>query len=293
MRASLKLFLASLLLVSSFSSKAEVSNEVRQLVAEVYHLSDEPAPHDDLIKEELSRLADSGSAYGSLLISALDSTRARQKYTQADLDHHIAMTKKRIKANLTDNFWESIFDHFGACDYQSSSECLVQHEDYLAAHFENKFKVCAPSTTCGFYKCMEGIYQCSKTQEFYFSKLAFPTCSSYEKNIYDHRFSLEGVTWIYEVMTCLQKGLVDECDLKGNCSRDVSDRKKTCGYITDYTLNFHPSCYFNSGVGVCNLSLRDQLNIFRTVGPYLTKPEKKQARKVVLECLKRKILGRS
>ena len=144
-------------------------------------------------------------------------------------------------------------------------------------------ELCYPYTLCGFYHCMEEQYQCEKSNNVYFTELAFPTCSSYQSHIQEGRYTEDGIKWIYEVMVCLQKGLVDECEVADNCQRET--RKKTCDYITEFTLEFHPGCYINSHKGVCELPLRDRINIWRTVGPYLTGPERLQAFKVVLHCL--------
>ena len=84
-------------------------------------------------------------------------------------------------------------------------------------------------------------------------------------------------------MVCLQKGLVQECAVEGKC--DQPTQKEVCDHIVDYTLNFHPSCYLNSGVGVCKLPLKDKLNIWRTVSPYLTADEREQAYRTVFSCV--------
>ena len=84
-------------------------------------------------------------------------------------------------------------------------------------------------------------------------------------------------------MVCLQKGLIDECELKKNCSKPT--KKETCDYITKFTLEFHPSCYLNSGVGVCKLPMKDKINIWRTVAKYLTRDELDQAISTVKSCI--------
>ena len=98
---------------------------------------------------------------------------------------------------------------------------------------------------------------------------------------------MKGIDWIYRVMVCLQKGLVEECDANGNCviPQDQTQGENTCDYITDYTLKFHPGCYINSGVGICQLPIKDQLAIWKTVEPYLTKRERQEAYKVMWHCL--------
>lgn len=143
---------------------------------------------------------------------------------------------------------------------------------------------CYPYTNCEYYRCMEEKYQCMDVGVEYFQKLAKPTCESYVSNIKKGLFSSKGEEWIYTVMVCLQKGLFEECSLRGNCPKSESN-ESTCRHITEFTLKFHPGCYINSGVGVCKLPLKDQVNIWRTVGPFLTEREKAEAFKVVKYCL--------
>ena len=191
---------------------------------------------------------------------------------------------ERVKIDLEQDiqtqYIAKIEDFLGRCQ---SGDCLQITNQYLSYQTESK-KVCLPYTRCGFYQCMEEKYQCSSVGVNYFSELALPTCQEYTKNISKKRFTQKGYDWIYSVMVCLQKGLIDECELKGNC--DKGDRKKTCNYITEFTLKFHPGCYLDSGVGVCKLPLRDKINIWRTVGRFLTARERQEAYKVVLSCIR-------
>jgi hypothetical protein len=153
---------------------------------------------------------------------------------------------------------------------------------YILDHHDKE--ICLPESNCQFYKCMEKKYSCSSVNVKYFKDLAFPTCSMYVTNMKVNKFSDEGIEWIYSVMLCLQKGLVDECELGLKC--DKGNTKASCDYITKFTLEFHPGCYLNSGVGVCQLSAQDQLAILNTVGPFLTFDESIEALKTSASCLK-------
>ena len=188
--------------------------------------------------------------------------------------------KRDQEHDIIKNFIPFLEEKLGRCN---DVNCLLQKDGYkiLKTSFTN---ICLPYTQCEFYKCMEEKYQCEPEGIDYFTKLAFPTCSTYKKNIEKSMFTQKGYNWIYTVMVCLQKGLIDECEVKGNCQRET--RKKTCDYITDFTLKFHPGCYLNSGVGVCKLPLKDKINIWRTVGKYLTPRERQEAIKVVKTCIK-------
>lgn len=185
-----------------------------------------------------------------------------------------------LEQDLMENYRPYLESQLGTCQDEN---CLSISEEGSVLKVASK-SVCFPYTNCGFYKCMEDKYRCSEVGVHYFSKLAYPTCSAYRANIKKNKFTQKGVEWIYNVMVCLQKGLVEECDVQGNCAQET--RKKVCDHITDYTLSFHPSCYINSGVGVCKLPLKDQLNIWKTVGPFLTDRERVEAYKVVAYCLK-------
>jgi hypothetical protein len=192
--------------------------------------------------------------------------------------------KETLQAELRSTYLTELEKRFGNCGSNPES-CLSQIDDYLVLNLPKK-EMCFPYTMCGFYHCMEEKYQCEKVGVDYFTKLAYPTCSAYVKNISAELFSKKGVEWIYTVMVCLQKGLADECELKGNCpvGTNVVEQKKTCDHITDFTLAYHPGCYIKSGVGVCKLPLKDKQNIWKTVGPYLTAREKKEAYKVIFQC---------
>lgn len=194
-----------------------------------------------------------------------------------EYDTSIVQTlQKQIKASYT----QKLQNKFGAC---ADGDCLQSIDDYKSLELSDR-EVCLPYTQCGFYSCMEKKYQCKDQGVDYFTDLAFPTCSAYTKNIKKKWFTQKGYDWIYSVMICLQKGLIDECEYNENCKKETA--KNTCEYITDFTLRFHPSCYINSGVGVCSLPLKDKINIWRTVGKYLTDRERQEAFKVVLSCIK-------
>lgn len=191
-----------------------------------------------------------------------------------------------LEHELKTTYLQSLEQKFGECGDNPESCLSLQNGEYQVLNLPKK-EMCFPYTTCGFYKCMERKYQCDSVGVNYFTELAHPTCSAYVKNIEDKKFTKAGVEWIYTVMVCLQKGLVDECEVKGNCptSGNLKERKKTCDHITEFTLSYHPGCYINSGVGVCKLPLQDKTNIWKTVSPYLTARERQEAYKVIFHCL--------
>lgn len=192
--------------------------------------------------------------------------------------------KSILEAEIKTTYIDFLKSHFGECS-GSDKSCIREEDNYLVASFRSK-EICLPYTKCGFYHCMEKKYQCEEVGVNYFTELAFPTCNQYVKNISDNKFSNVAVEWIYSVMVCLQKGLVEECEVRGNCEKE--SRKKTCDHITDFTLKYHPGCYLNSGVGVCHLPLKDKLAIWKTVNPFMTKREREEAYKVIFSCIKPK-----
>jgi len=196
-------------------------------------------------------------------------------------DHPI---KSKLEHEIQTNYLTFLVSKLGDCSGDISS-CIQAKDDYMIASFRSK-EICLPYTKCGFYHCMEKEYQCEQVGVNYFTELAFPTCSQYMKNIEDNQFSDEAVEWIYSVMVCLQKGLIEECEVKGNCNQE--SKKQTCDHITEFTLKFHPGCYINSGVGVCHLPLKDKMAIWKTVNPFMTKREREGAYKVIFSCLKPK-----
>lgn len=192
--------------------------------------------------------------------------------------------KQVLEQELLFNYLPKLEAKWGKCGSRRSSCLKTIDQKYLELNLPQK-NLCFPHTKCGFYLCMEEQYNCESVGANYFTKLAYPTCSAYEKNIKALEFSKEGVEWIYSVMVCLQKGLIDECLYNGKCERPLNEnRKKTCDYITDFTLKFHPGCYIKSGIGVCHLPLKDKIAIWKTVNPFMTSREKQEAYKVIFEC---------
>ncbi len=193
--------------------------------------------------------------------------------------------KKLLEDDLKTNYLSTLESKWGDCGSSPESCLSVQDDEYMQLNLPQK-ELCFPYTMCGYYHCMEKKYRCSDVGVNYFTELAFPTCSSYVKNIQEKKFTKLGVEWIYTVMVCLQKGLVDECEVRGNCaaSTDPIAQKKTCDHITEFTLSYHPGCYLKSGVGVCKLPLSDKKNIWKTVSPYLTARERQEAYKVIFQC---------
>lgn len=205
------------------------------------------------------------------------------------LENSIDKVKKQVQSNLRDNYLPLLLDQFGSCS-ENPLECLKQVDDVVTLKTSHKDEICFPYTECGFYKCMEQKYQCDKVGVNYFTKLAYPTCRSYVRNLKEKKmFSPKGIEWIYTVMACLQVGLVDECVRDGNCEvarqTDIHEQKRVCEHITEFTLSFHPGCYIQSGVGVCHLPMKDKLNIWKTVSPFLTQRERIEAYKVVFHCI--------
>lgn len=198
--------------------------------------------------------------------------------------------KARLQNELQQNYLPKLEEKWGKCDPLLSS-CLKlvvtndQRENFMKAYLPSG-NVCFPYTLCGFYHCMENKYNCSAVGVNYFTELAFPTCNAYEENIAKNKFSNKAIEWIYTVMVCLQKGLVTECEIEEKCPMDNSQhlQKKTCDHITEFTLQYHPGCYIKSGVGVCHLPLADKLAIWKTVNPFMTARERKEAYKVIFDC---------
>lgn len=196
-----------------------------------------------------------------------------------------AAIKARLEHELKTVYLNKLEQKFGDCGANPES-CLSKIDNYMQVTLPQK-ELCFPYTLCGFYHCMEKNYHCSEVGVNYFTELAYPTCSQYVSNIGKKKFTAEGVKWIFSVMVCLQKGLIDECVYNGNCpvSSEKAVQKKTCDHITEFTLAYHPGCYINSASGVCHLPLSDKLAIWNTVRPYMTKRERQEAYKVIFECL--------
>lgn len=206
----------------------------------------------------------------------------KQESGKAPLENLPQKLLGQLQASLETDYLNHAQKVLGRCE---DEECLTKDS------FEGRVLIdqegeshCYPYTNCEYYRCMEEKYHCMDVGVEYFKNLAKPTCEAYVSNVKKGKFSSKGKEWIFNVMVCLQKGLFEECSLNGNCPISESN-EKTCKHITDFTLKFHPGCYINSGVGVCKLPLKDQINIWRTVGPFLTARERVEAYKVVRFCL--------
>lgn len=191
----------------------------------------------------------------------------------------MASIENDLQTDIRENFIPLLEDKFGICGEKS---CIEYDEGKYILKLPQK-DICLPWTACSFYRCMEDQYHCENQGVNYFTDLAEPTCNKYVENIGNNHYSQEGIEWVYTVMVCLQKGLIQECEIDGNC--DLSQPRVSCNHIVDFTLDYHPGCYINSGVGVCNLSFQDKWKIWNTVNPFMTKQERKQAWKVIWHCL--------
>ena len=110
-----------------------------------------------------------------------------------------------------------------------------------------------PMRTCLFYtSCMERKRSCGPNG--YAINYGSRFCNKFVTSLY--LFSNTGQSWVYATMNCLQRALVSplkQCD-------------KSCAELRKNAFDSHPSCYVNSGVGVCNLPARDWIGIIRVVG---------------------------
>ena len=240
--------------------------------------------HASTFLSELEELSESGDMKAKLTLSRIKLYELDAAPIPQSLDIFLKdSTQRRVKKRLNDELYSTYKDHLiSSLGCLDDKNCLKKVSTYQVLKSE-RGDVCFPGTNCEFYKCMEKKYSCHNEGVNYFTELAYPTCSTYVKNISQGYFSENGIEWIYEVMVCLQKGLVKECDLDNSCDKET--RKKSCDHIVDYTLNFHPSCYLESGVGVCRLPLKDKINIWRTVSKFLTRDEREQAYRVVFKCV--------
>lgn len=187
----------------------------------------------------------------------------------------------QVQTDILQNYIPTLEEKFGYC---GDKTCIEFRDGKYYLNLPKK-EICLPWTACSFYDCMEEKYNCEDQGVNYFTELAVPTCSKYMENIKNDVYSPEARDWVYEVMVCLQKGLIDECEVGEKCDLARPQPRISCNYIVDFTLEFHPGCYINSGVGVCNLSFRDKWRIWKTIHPFMTKREKRQAWKVIWYCL--------
>jgi len=107
-----------------------------------------------------------------------------------------------------------------------------------------------PEKSCLFYtECMEAQVNCGFNG--YALGYGNKYCRKYNSRI--GLFSVDGQNWIYKTMNCLQKALVTSLEECHNCQQ-----------LRTIAFDSHPKCYTDSGV--CNLPVRDYVEIFKTVG---------------------------
>lgn len=127
-----------------------------------------------------------------------------------------------------------------------------------------------PSQTCDFYRdCAEVVLSCGP--DGYPIGKGLKNCRQFEKRL--SHFTFVGQAWILEVMTCLQRSLV----------QPLSECSMTCDRFQDAAFASHPSCYVEAGV--CELPLKDWVELVLTVRTdLLTGPALKQAVTTLGKC---------
>lgn len=107
-----------------------------------------------------------------------------------------------------------------------------------------------PPQSCDFYtSCAEETLHCGS--DGYPVRYGAKNCGRFVHNL--GAFSPSGQAWVWRVMTCLQRALVEPV---GRCGA-------TCQVIEDAAFASHPVCYVDSGV--CDLPLQDLVEIVVTV----------------------------
>lgn len=102
---------------------------------------------------------------------------------------------------------------------------------------------------CEYYSCVSNSKHCS--DESYPENFGKRYCLRYEER--KENFSEEGKTWIQEVRKCLIQDM-------STFENDLS-----CSQLRKRAFKGHVPCYVESGY--CNLSLRDKIQVTRTIWP--------------------------
>lgn len=108
-----------------------------------------------------------------------------------------------------------------------------------------------PPQTCTFYSsCAEAALPCGSSG--YAIGYGLRNCNKFMQRL--SHFSAAGQAWIFRVMTCLQKFLIN-----GPLQRCTLD----CSSLKSDAFGSHPICYVNSGV--CDLPISDWLQLVITI----------------------------
>lgn len=108
-----------------------------------------------------------------------------------------------------------------------------------------------PPQTCTFYSsCAEAALPCGNSG--YAIGYGLKNCNKFMQRL--THFSAAGQAWIFRVMTCLQKFLIN-----GPLQRCGLD----CSSLKSDAFGSHPTCYVNSGV--CDLPISDWVQLVITI----------------------------
>lgn len=137
-----------------------------------------------------------------------------------------------------------------------------------------------PAKSCDWYQtCAEGTMKCGS--DGYPLHYGLRMCRRFEADL--GAFTQQGQTWVWAVMNCLQKALIEPV---GKCGA-------TCASVNKAAFDSHPVCYLKGGV--CDLPVRDMVQLVITINTDIfAGPALDQIMKTVLGCAKHYIsdLGR-
>lgn len=116
-----------------------------------------------------------------------------------------------------------------------------------------------PDQKCDFYSCAAQAANDQKVcdladKQSYFLNYGEKYCKRFSSRT-EKSLSAEGRGWLNRTLACLQSSIVEGCNQKKECAN--------CGTIRKLAFDTHPYCYVSSGL--CKLSLKDQIEVAKTV----------------------------
>ncbi|KAH8814580.1 hypothetical protein DL96DRAFT_417554 [Flagelloscypha sp. PMI_526] len=129
----------------------------------------------------------------------------------------------------------------------------------LCLHFTYALpKECSdpPRDSCTFYTdCLEATFNCGPSG--YPTAYGYKYCTKFSSS--RELLSSQGVNWMLDTMSCLQKTLVPF--LQQNMNNQTT---KTCSLLEETAFESHSDCYVSNGL--CKLPFKDWLQIANIVG---------------------------
>lgn len=205
------------------------------------------------IRDDVGTYVSITNSMNALGIGAFDASGATQWFTlQLNVASTAAITHFDVAvSNVVDNLYDSevVIDHVGDLTCDSCGDCSVCAGDPMCQDSCQN----PPLQSCAFYQdCADATMQCPGGG--YAINYGDKNCRAFSNNL--GLLSSAGVTWVWDVMHCLQLALIPNLP--------PADCDATCNSVYNAAFASHPACYVDNGF--CSLPVSDWAAILYIVG---------------------------